>query len=186
MKTTTPTSAAAICPQSTGWGSCAAVEPDVDGKGRSACETCGGTGAVLPGGCTGRLLPGEKITGRVAHDEPCPLHGLPRTSDHYGDGQHLFACPLPVYRMVENPADPDGDHLPKVVDCDGSLMYEVTDGGQFYEDLDEPLVGAQWRITCTAGHVLVFADGVDDVPSADLAYLPGVAIEALHHIWGRA
>lgn len=83
-------------------------------------------------------------------------------------------CPMPVWMETTNPDDPDGDYITVLRQCGNDLTYEVTDGGEFYDDLTPCEVGPMWRLGCGAGHVLGMNYSEDDVPGPDTAYSPAV------------
>lgn len=115
----------------------------------------------------------------------CPdgaLARLPRVEGWYSrsDGPNYFACPMPAYRMMPIGGDDSGEQVPMVEVCGYPLGLYVEDGSDFYGDLSDPSWGAPcWQLQCQGGHVLLMADGVDDVPSRELAYDPAVALSVL-------
>lgn len=121
----------------------------------------------------------QAVAGQLDADA---LAQLPRVEGWYSrsDGPNYFACPMPAYRMMPIEGQPDADPVPMVEVCGYPLGLYVQDGSDFYGDLADPSGGAPcWEIQCQGGHVLLMADGVDDVPSAELAYRPDVALSVL-------
>lgn len=176
MPTTPTPDYLALCPESRGRGTCAAAN----------CQTCAGLGFVIPAGCKGTIVRDADDEAAVVHDEPCPLHSLPRAEAWHGSEGMLFACPLPAYRMVADEDDPDADPTPRLVVCGSPLNFEQVDGGQFWGDLDQPDTGPSWQLGCDSGHVLTLSEGDGDMPSAELAFTPSVALSALYMIGVRS
>lgn len=114
--------------------------------------------------------------------DPDALAQLPRVEGWYSraEGPNYFACPMPAFRMMPIGGDDSGERVPMVEVCGYPLGLYTEGGADFYADLSDPSWDApSWRVECQGGHVLLMPDGVDDLPSSELAYDPTVALSVL-------